>query len=292
MIEQLQTKFQDILYNDQQHRYFTRDGKELTSVTKFLSSLKLEFNSNFWSVYKAYEFSGYKVKSIWNNYTKFLTSTDPESSHYTNTVFLNEDHSHLEVTPEDVLEQWKLDSTVGKTRGTYVHQYLDNLENRITDVIRTEIPEGLSTGQGINYYNSLITAKKLCQEFAEWARENLILVTSEFTVGDVKLGLAGRFDRLYFNRSTDKYEIWDFKTDKQIRYKSNFGNLKVFNLPDCEFVKYSLQTSLYRKIIEDNLGIELGESNIVWFNLKEDKYEIIQAKNYIPLINTHYVNNR
>lgn len=293
MIEQLQTKFQDILYNDQQHRYFTRDGVELQSVTKFLSSLKPEFQSRFWSILKAYQFSGYKTKSIWNNFNKFLISTsETEPIHYDETVYLDDDHSHLDVFPEDVLEQWKLDGIVGKTRGSYVHAFLDNLENRITDIPKTEIPEGLGTGQAINYFNSLNVARELCINYVEWARENLVLVASEFSVGDPELGLAGRFDRLYFNKSTKKYEIWDFKTDKQIRYKSGFGNLKIFDLPDCEFVKYSLQTSIYRKIIEDALGIELGESNIVWFNLKENKYEIIQAMNYIPLINTHYANYR
>jgi hypothetical protein len=287
MIEQLQTKFQHILYNDKYHQYFTKEGAELTSVTRFLSSLKPKFNSTFWSTIKAYEFSGHTVKSSWNNFQTFKWYLpDLEYGAEYKEVSIYDDHSHLPVTPDDVLAQWNVDSDVGKTRGTYIHNYLEDRENRVTDVPEIIIPEGMSIGQSINYVNSLKTAKLLCDEFVAYAHNHLILVAAEFSIGDERLGLAGRFDRLYFNKETEKYEIWDFKTDKQIRYKSSFGKLKLFDLPDCEFEKYSLQTSLYKKIIEDALGVELGESKIVWFNLKENKWEIIQTKNYVSLINS------
>jgi len=130
----------------------------------------------------------------------------------------------------------------------------------------------------------LNVGRKLCEDFVEYAKKNLILVVAEFVIGDPELGLAGRFDRLYFNRETCQYEIWDFKTDKQIRYKSSFGKLAVFNLPDCEFEKYSLQTSIYRKIIQDNLDVELGESRVVHLNIKENKWEIVVCKDYTDLI--------
>lgn len=284
MIEQLQEKFKDILYLDSKHQYYYKD-RELLSVTKFLSSLKPKFQSEFWAIFKAYQFSGIKVKFIWNDYTKFIVFSDPDSSHG-EYVYLENDHSHLPVTPKDVQDQWNIDSMVGTTRGSYIHDYLDKLESRVLDVPKIEIPQGMEIGQSINYVNSLNTGRTLCKEFVNYARENLTLVVSEFVIGDPKLGLAGRFDRLYFNKLTQAYEIWDFKTDKQIRYKSSFGTLDLFNLPDCEFEKYSLQTSIYRKIIEDALEIKLGESKVVWFNLKEDKFEIIQTANYTQLITT------
>lgn len=291
MIEQLQMSFSDILYHDESHTY-TCNNVPLTSITKFLSSLKGKFHQEFWSTLKAYEFSGYKVKSIWNEYNKFLLSESNDPIHFDTTIYLLDDHSHLKVTPEDVRNQWQLDSLVGTTRGTFIHNYLEKLEARVIDEPRIEIPLGLDTGSSINYVNSLINAKALCKDFVSWAQKNLVLVAMEYSVGDPGLGLAGRFDRLYLNRQTGKYEIWDFKTDKQIRYKSGFGKLKIFNVPDCEFEKYSLQTSFYRKIIEDKLDVSLGESKIVWFNLKENKWEIIETKNYVPLITEIYENNR
>lgn len=291
MIEKLQTQFADIMYNDHHHTY-TCDGKPLMSITKFLSTLKGKFHQEFWSTLKAYEFSGYKVKSIWNEYNKFLIAkTNEEPICFDDTIYLLDDHSHLKVTPDMVKEQWANDSLVGTTRGTFIHNYLEKLEARITDEPNIEVPSSLATGQAINYYNSLVNAKTLCKDYVQWARKNLILVAAEFSVGSPSLGLAGRFDRLYLNRQTGEYEIWDFKTDKQIRYKSNFGKLKLFNVPDCEFEKYSLQTSFYKKIIEDALEIKLGSSKIVWFNLKENKFEVIQTKDYTSLISKVHENS-
>ena len=291
MIEKLQKSFSHITYLDSKHQYFC-EGKELTSATRFLSSLKPEFKSIFWSTLKAYEFSNYVVKSTWNNFTTFrLYEPGLDYGAEFREVSIYDDHSHLTVTPEEVRDQWSRDSIVGKTRGTYIHDYLDKLEQRVIDIPHIEIPEGLGVGQAINYFNSLKMAQELCLDYVKWAQENLILIAAEFIVGDPKLGLAGRFDRLYLNRETCQYEIWDFKTDKQIRYKSSFGKLHLVDLPDCEFEKYSLQTSIYKKMIQDATGVELGQSRIVWFNLKENKWEVITCKDYVSLINTLNIEN-
>lgn len=295
MIEKLQEAFKDIKYLDSKHQYFTSSGKELTSVTKFLSSLKPKFQSEFWSVFKAYQFSGYEVKSEWNNFKTFkVYEPDLPFDAEFRIVSIYDDHSHLEVTPEDVLAQWSLDGLVGTTRGTYIHNYLEDLESRLLDEPKIEIPSELDTPQAINYFNSLRIAKELAKQYKAFADENLILVAAEFIVGDPTIGLAGRFDRLYFNKQSNKYEIWDFKTDKQIRYKSSFGKLKMFEVPDCEYEKYSLQTSLYKKLIEDAIpDVKLGTSHVVWFNLKDNRYEIIPCKDYTQLItDTLNENNR
>jgi len=288
MIERLNTTFKDILYLDSRHQYFHSDGTELQSITKFLSSLKPKFEERFWSTYKAYQFSGYEVKAIWNNFQEFhIVNGDKKML-----VFLNDDHSYLKVTPEDVLEQWRMDNLIGTSRGSYIHQYLEHKEQRRSDKFPKELPLGISTPQAVNYINSLKVAEKLCQEFLDFATENLILIAAEYWVGDKNLGLAGTFDRLYFNKISKEFEIWDFKTDKQLRYKSSFGKLDIFDLPDCEFEKYSLQTSFYKKIIEDNLQIKIGKSHIVWFNLKDEKMEILPCNDYTQLITNNYADHR
>lgn len=284
MIEQLNKAFRDINYLDSKHKYVHSDGTELQSVTKFLSSLKPKFESEFWATYKAYQFSGYDVKMIWGNYLEFYLIKD-EQKHL---VYLNDDHSHLKVTPEMVQEQWALDNVIGTTRGSYIHKFLETKELRKLDLISKELPEGISTPQAINYINSLKVAEKLCGDFLEFARENLVLVAAEYWVGDKDLGLAGTFDRLYYNINAQEYQIWDFKTDKKLRYNSTFGKLDIFDLSDCEIEKYSLQTSFYKKIIEDNTSIKLGTSHIVWFNLKQEQLEIIPCSDYVKLITDNY----
>lgn len=285
MIKELQTAFKDITYLDSTHSYFTRFGIELMSVTRFLSNLKDDFKKDFWATLKAYEYSGYDVKSTWGNFHSFHLheeGLDYGATHRLVSIYDN--HDHLTVTPDQVKAQWKLDSLIGTTRGTYIHNYLESLEARSLDIPKVELIDGMSTAQAVNYVNSLNVARKLCVDFVEYAQQNLILVAAEFCIGDPKIGLAGRFDRLYYNKLTNEYEIWDFKTDKQLRTKSGYGKLKLFNVPNCEFEKYSLQTSIYKKIVQDNTGIKLGTSKIVWFNLKDNQYSIIECKDYVELI--------
>lgn len=274
MIKELNSAFKDIVYQDSTHTYFYKD-KPLQSVTQFLSSLKQPFDKNYWSVYKAYEFSGFTVKMIWNAKTSFKANDK--------IVYLHDDHTHLKVQPEQVLEQWEIEARTGTTRGTYVHDYLENLEKRLLDPI--PLPDlSLSILDTIKFYQSLKKAEDLCKRWYAETKQYLIPIAMEAIIGDPELGLAGRFDRLYFNITSQRYEIWDFKTDKKINYENKYSKLEKFNLPDCEYEKYSLQVSLYKKIIEDNLQIKLGTSRIVHFNIKEDSWTILDAKDYTQLL--------
>ena len=147
MILKLNTAFKNIKYSDKDHRYFTSDGEELISVTKLISRLKEPFNTNYWSTIKSYQFSGCTTRQKW-----IKGGFDP-TCFYADSVLvnLNEDHSHLPVTPEIVAAQWKIDSLCGTIRGTYAHQYLENLENRLLDKPQVIMPPGLTTIQAISY---------------------------------------------------------------------------------------------------------------------------------------------
>ena len=112
MILELNTAFKDIKFSSKSHQYFTSDGEELISVTKLINRLKSPFNSKYWSTIKAYEHSGYETKQIWVkggfDTNKFHANKE--------VVYLDSDHSHLKITPDDMLYQWSIDSLVGTTR--------------------------------------------------------------------------------------------------------------------------------------------------------------------------------
>lgn len=143
--------------------------------------------------------------------------------------------------------------------------------------------KSLDTFQTIKFYNSIKTGTTLADQYLEYAKHSLVPVALEYIIGSDELGLAGRFDRLYWNIQEQEYQIWDFKTDKKIDYTSS-NKLKIFDLPDCAFSKYSLQTSLYKYIIESQTNIKLGNSNIVWFDIKGNNWSIIPTTDYTELI--------
>ena len=76
--------------------------------------------------------------------------------------------------------------------------------------------ESFDTIQTIKFYNSIKVGTSLADEFLTYSNENLIPVALEYIVGDPALGLAGRFDRLYWSIEDNEYQIWDFKTDKRL----------------------------------------------------------------------------
>lgn len=286
MIVELHKAFKKYSYKDSSHKYIHTSGKNLVSVTQFLSKIKPEFNRQFWTVYKAYEFSGHNVKYDWKSNTSFFVYEKdlPFGSEY-RTVSIYDDHSHLKVTPDQVADQWYQDSLIGTTRGSYLHQYLEDRENRLLDSPDIPIVQGLTTLQQVKFFNSLKQGVNICDKFLQDTFDYLIPAAMEYTIGDIDLGLAGRFDRLYFNTQTNNYEIWDFKTDKKISTVAKGSDkFKIFDITNTDLNKYSLQTSLYKYIIEKNCNLILGQSRIVHIDLKNDEYKIYNCKDYTSLI--------
>jgi len=271
MIQELNIAFKHIVYTDKTHQYFDKStGEELMSITKAISKLKEPFDSRFWSTMKAYEFSGCSTKQIWL-----------KGGGYDNTYFkadgvkisVFDNHDHLSVTPEKVSAQWGIDSLVGRVRGSWSHAFLENLENRLIDKPKIEIPPGLTTVQAVSYIRTIDIAEKLCVQFVD-EFDFLIPVAIEYKVGDSKAGIAGTPDRLYWNTQVEELQIWDFKTDKKIASSNKYQKLKLFDLDDCEISKYSVQTSAYKWIIESNTNLKLGGSYIVHLNLKDERLDV------------------
>ena len=289
MIEQIHKAFKHITYTDKSHQYHDLNtGKELMSVTKFLKSISPAFNVAFWSTLKAFEFSGYKTQYKGNKEYFMITADVDISANRSGSkpldmvVYPSNDYSmfNLNPAPEQVREEWRLQGLMGTERGTYIHNYLENLENRILDAPAAPDFSFLPTHRQVKFYQSVLKGKELAEKYVS-ENKFLIPVLMEYVIGDSELGVAGRFDRLYYNENSGDLEIWDFKTDKKIAYSNKYEKFNCFDLDVCEYNKYSLQTSLYRHIIERNTGLELGESYIVHFDVNNDGYSIIKTENFI-----------
>jgi hypothetical protein len=201
-------------------------------------------------------------------------------------------------TPEGVQNDWKLLKDIGLSRGSYLHKLLETRELGLDDpdvktFINSNIKQEIDRQSEFanrpwdNEYTLLTeTYEKIYSLALLFLEENkhLEAIEIERLVGDETINLAGTFDRLYYNSNSNQFEIWDFKTDKKINYSNKYSKLSIFNLDDCEYNKYSLQTSLYKYIIEKNTPVVLGDSYIVHFSHENNKYETIKAEDYTKLI--------
>lgn len=280
-ILEINKAFRNIRYEDKNHLYFSTDGEHLISVTQLINKLKDKFDSKYWSVNKAYTFSGYKTKQIWTG-----SGVYDNTSFYADGVKISvdgTDHTHLSVTPETVLEQWRIDSLIGTSRGTYAHKLLENIESRKIEKPDKIIPYGIPTISAINYIKSLQVIDNLSERFVN-EYSHLIPVAIECIIGDVDLGIAGTFDRVYWNELSQSLEIWDFKTDKKMNFDNKYQKIKILNVDDCEYQKYSLQTSLYKYIVTKNTNLVLGDSYIARLNIKEESLDIHKCIDYTKTI--------
>jgi len=238
--------FNNIKYFDEPHTYFI-DGREMTSATRLIGKFKQSFDSEYWSTKKAKERG---------------------------------------ISQEEILAEWKYKADYSCEKGTLLHEYAENyLNNKIFPYNDERGKKLLKEGPN-DLKKDFEKLKTLFHQFYEDSYGKLIPIKSEIIVGDEQLRICGMVDQLFWNNKANELQIWDWKTNKEIKRNNKWQQFKdpIAHLDVCEFNTYSLQLSLYRFIIEKNTNLKLGDSYIVWFNEKNTHYEPIKCRDYRPEI--------
>lgn len=161
-------------------------------------------------------------------------------------------------TEEEVLDEWE----VLRNNGSYVHDLADKfctnqkLDDRELEVIKN--------------------VKQFFEDHKDYE-----IVASEIRIFSKKFGVAGTVDIILREKSTDRIYLLDWKTSrKEISKNDIFSMAKepFETLPNNKFNIYSLQLSVYSKILEEEYGIVVWDSFIV--HLKMDgTYKVITPMN-------------
>lgn len=90
---------------------------------------------------------------------------------------------------------------------------------------------------------------------------------AESVVYDEHLALAGRIDLLLRKKQSNRCIIIDWKTNRSISQKA-YNDKRGIRGParawaDCDYIKYSLQLSLYRYLLEAHYGLSVDEQFLV-----------------------------
>ena len=196
--------------------------KELTSVTTFLKQFFSEFDANKMS----------KVKA-------FISKRDGR--------------------PEENATFWKKKWKESAEHGTRVHalieQWTSNPKQSIEEAMEgTTYQEPRDLAKAMNALNWLYYSYK-CQ--------NKDTCLNELLVYDPKLGVAGQVDLVTIKDNV--VDIIDFKSNDKITtegYRGAKAKEPLKDLPDCSLTKYSLQVSLYARMLE-SLGYKVGKLTIL-----------------------------
>ena len=185
----------------------------------------------------------------------------------------------LGVEVVDILDKWEFNAKLSRTKGTLVHEFIESeftksQFNYPEDLIVKEFGYDPVCGP----FNQIIS---VVGQFLFDIKDKMLPIASELVVGDATNLIGGTVDQIFYNKKSSNLEIWDWKTNKEIKVQSRYFHLyPLDHIPDTELDHYSLQLSLYKLIIERNTNLQLGNSYIALFNEQLPKYNIYKAHDY------------
>jgi len=92
-----------------------------------------------------------------------------------------------------------------------------------------------------------------------------------------KLGIAGMSDIISHNADGKTFDVFDFKTNKKLRYVSDYDDNLLEPLehyPCCEYYSYAMQLSMYAYLYKNMSGLEPRRLKIFWYERENpDNYK-------------------
>jgi hypothetical protein len=183
------------------------------------------------------------------------------------------------VTKQEILDEWDYKRDRQSIKGKILHSYIENkLANKIFPYDNTEVIKRFGNDPVLNDFEIL---SKQSDKFISDIKGKMIPIKSEFIVGDESLGLCGTIDQIFYNKRSNKFEIWDWKQNENLTTSSQYKLTKsLSHLDSSDLSIYSIQLSLYKAIIEMKTGIEFGDNYLVWFNESQPTYKCIKCHDY------------
>lgn len=180
------------------------------------------------------------------------------------------------ISQQEVLNEWKKENEFSCIKGSCIHLKAQSLwmgtnyeidYNTIDNTIdkdRLKKEYDIMSKQAINFYNDY--------------KDMYDMIQDEFIVWSKEYDIAGSIDGIMYNKYTQQCCILDFKSNKDLQFKSKYNKkmkVPLHKLDDVNGQHYYIQLSIYKYLIEKYTNIKVDELFIVYFNVNADNYEII-----------------
>ncbi|BBM88858.1 hypothetical protein COTS27_00545 [Spirochaetota bacterium] len=176
------------------------------------------------------------------------------------------------VPTDEILEDWRIRRDYSVVRGTEFHLYVKTF---------------LTTGRKKPLQTPINNTVNGFHRFWNKNLHRYQCVATEFILYDETLRLAGTIDSLFYHPKTNKYIIFDWKTNRHIRMKNNYHEKLLTPFDDldaCEYYKYSIQMTLYRDLLKRTLGLDVDKAFIIHFDHNYGHYKVIKTVDLAPRI--------
>ena len=181
------------------------------------------------------------------------------------------------ISQKEVLDEWKKENKFSCIKGSCIHLKAQSLwmgtdyeidYNTIDDTIdkdRLKKEYDIMSKQATDFYNDY--------------KDMYDMIQDEFIVWSKEFDIAGSIDGIMYNKNTQQCCILDFKSNKDLQFKSKYRKkmkVPLHELDDVNGQHYYIQLSIYKYLIEKYTNIKVDELFIVYFNINADSYEIIE----------------
>lgn len=230
-----------VYFNEEAHVYWDNESK-YDSVTTIIGKFCHEFNSDFWSKYKALERllspADFAVEK-----KKLLDTKKVDIQYYVDMYNINE--TTLISTQQDILDEWTNTNAESCRRGTSLHAKLE---------------QQYTKQKNCNFNKFGLGGKfRVCKFDEPLLEERGIYPEYLIHVKKGNLRIAGQID-LLIKDGNDIYII-DYKSNAEIKAKSFFDSKSkkyqmmkypLSNIMDCNKEHYTLQLSMYAWMLQHN----------------------------------------
>ena len=173
----------------------------------------------------------------------------------------------------EIQAEWDRSRKISTALGNCAHLYLEaKMQNKYgryaEEIVNEEFPhaEDASAREEVRAsFNRIVTQ---VDAFRDQIRGRLVPVGSEVVIGSPKYMVCGIVDQIFWNKKAQEFQIWDWKTNGKFRLNNEKAHFKApfMHLDDCEYVKYSMQLALYKRIFTEETGIPIGQCYLCWFS--------------------------
>ena len=239
---------QNVCYNDEMHLYWDENGKYV-SVTTLIGKFCQDFDSNFWSGYKALEklLSAEEFK---------IEKSQLQKTHKIDVKYFCDMYgftvNDFNKAQQDILDEWAKTNAESCERGSKIHS---ELENKYLSKGQCDMKKfGLGGRFEVNTNKSLMDKNTDILKIDRGVFPEYLIYRNS---PDGKFKLAGQID-LLIKDGNDIYII-DYKTNKKLDDKSFFDSrtkkcvmmkYPMNNLMDCNKMHYTLQLSTYAWMLQ------------------------------------------